>query len=61
MSRRGRGGGAGGGRGRGGGYGLGPGGQCVCPSCGYAAQHIVGQPCYSMKCPNCGSPMTRGS
>lgn len=60
MSRRGRGGGAGGGRGRGGGYALGPGGQCVCPSCGYAVQHIVGQPCYSMKCPSCGSPMTRG-
>jgi len=51
----------GGGRGRGrmGGTALGPGGNCVCPSCGETASHGVGQPCYQMTCPKCGTAMTR--
>lgn len=53
--------GAGGGRGRQpGGKGLGPGGKCVCPNCGYEADHQRGQPCYEMECPKCGTKMTRG-
>ena len=48
-----------GGRGRMGGFALGPGGDCVCTSCGHAAPHQRGVPCYQMKCPKCGSPMTR--
>ena len=55
----GRGMGQGRGRGQGGGYGLGPGGECVCPNCGYEAAHQVGVPCYNQKCPKCGSMMTR--
>lgn len=47
------------GRGLGGGYGYGPGGECVCPNCGYREPHQVGTPCYSKKCPKCGAPMTR--
>lgn len=47
------------GRGRMGGFGLGPGGDCVCPSCGYTEQHARGVPCYQRKCPKCGSTMTR--
>jgi len=46
-------------RGRMGGYGLGPGGFCICPNCGYVKKHVRGKPCYRMKCPRCGSPMTR--
>ncbi len=49
------------GRGRGGGrFAAGPGGECVCPKCGYKKSHTLGQPCYQMKCPKCGSNMTRG-
>jgi len=53
--------GRGGGRGRMGGFGLGPSGECVCtnPKCGYLVPHSTGVPCYQMKCPKCGSPMTR--
>ena len=47
------------GRGRGGGFAAGPGGTCVCTKCGYEAAHAVGQPCYGMKCPKCGSAMIR--
>jgi len=62
---QGRGGGRGMGQGRGrgrggGGYGLGPGGECVCPNCGYKGPHQVGVPCYNQKCPKCGTMMTRG-
>jgi hypothetical protein len=55
----GRGLGRGGGRGRMGGRGLGVGGECVCPNCGHRATHQRGTPCYEMRCPKCGSPMTR--
>jgi len=48
-----------GGRGRMGGFGAGPGGDCVCTSCGNTVPHQRGVPCYQMKCPKCGSPMTR--
>ncbi|MBD3277990.1 MAG: hypothetical protein GF388_06810 [Candidatus Aegiribacteria sp.] len=49
-----------GGRGRGGGpYAAGPGGDCVCPSCGYRQTHRVGQPCNSIDCPECGTRLTR--
>lgn len=53
----------GGGRGKGrmGGPKMaGPAGQCVCPDCGTAAPHTVGQPCNQLKCPKCDSMMTRG-
>ncbi len=49
-----------GGRGRMGGFAAGPGGECICPKCGARVKHQVGVPCYQQKCPNCGSPMTRG-
>jgi len=48
-----------GGRGRMGGSGLGSGGNCVCPSCGKKVAHKRGMPCVSMKCPDCGTFMTR--
>jgi len=58
---RGAGRGAGGrGRGRmGGPFAAGPGGQCVCPSCGHAEAHAVGQPCSEKTCSKCGTRMTR--
>lgn len=58
----GRGRGQGGGRGRmGGSFAAGPGGicQCVNPECGYEAPHQAGSPCYTLKCPKCGSPLIR--
>lgn len=61
-SGRGGGGGGMGGRGRGrmgGGFAAGPGGDCICPNCGYIAPHKVGTPCYQQICPKCGSRMTR--
>ncbi|MFC2165415.1 hypothetical protein ACFLT2_10530 [Acidobacteriota bacterium] len=48
-----------GGRGQGGGFGAGPGGYCVCPNCGKREPHLEMQPCNQMRCPQCGSPMTR--
>jgi len=68
MSGRGKGsgGGRGGGRGRGSGPGRmggpkagGPGGYCVCPQCGNKIEHTVAKPCYEVKCPECGTLMTR--
>jgi len=48
-------------RGRGGGpFAAGPGGQCVCPKCGYKAAHVRGQPCSQQQCPKCGTVMSRG-
>ncbi len=49
------------GRGRmGGPSAAGPGGNCVCPKCGYQEPHMVGQPCNAKTCPKCGTQMTRG-
>ena len=53
------GGGRGEGRGRMGGTGRGPGGECVCPSCGKKAPHKRGAPCNEVRCPECGTAMTR--
>lgn len=38
---------------------AGPAGNCVCPNCNHKAPHQVGQPCYDMTCPKCGTKMTR--
>jgi hypothetical protein len=38
---------------------AGPGGDCVCPNCGHKVPHKVGQPCYEVNCPKCGTQMTR--
>jgi len=59
---QGRGGGRGGGRGpgrMGGAKAAGPGGTCVCPNCGHKVKHGVGQPCYEIVCPKCGTAMAR--
>ena len=48
-----------GGRGLGGGFAAGPEGECVCPKCGYREPHQAGKPCYQLKCPKCGTTMTR--
>jgi len=48
-----------GGRGRMGGFGLGPGGECICPNCATKVPHQRGIPCYTYKCPKCGTSMTR--
>ena len=49
-----------GGRGRmGGPASAGPGGDCVCPKCGYKKAHGLGVPCYQMTCPKCGTKMAR--
>jgi hypothetical protein len=47
------------GRGMGGGQGLGPGGECVCPECRQKIPHLRGTPCFEVKCPECGTYMTR--
>ncbi|MDD5778849.1 MAG: hypothetical protein PHU95_05340 [Candidatus Thermoplasmatota archaeon] len=47
------------GRGLGGGWAQGAGGICRCPNCGYQTEHQLGMPCYSHKCPQCGTPLTR--
>lgn len=47
------------GRGSGGSFGGGPGGFCVCPACGQKVQHQRGVPCFEIKCPDCGTMMTR--
>lgn len=46
-------------RGKNRGLGLGPGGECVCPGCGYKIEHKRGEPCYIEECPECGYQMTR--
>ena len=49
-----------GGRGRMGGQTMGPGGDCVCPKCGFRTSHPRGVPCYNMRCSKCESPLIRG-
>jgi len=56
---QGRGSGQGRGGGRGGGPRPGPGGFCLCPACGHKEAHQQGVPCFEVKCPQCGSLMTR--
>jgi len=51
FGRRGR-------RGIGGGFARGPGGECICPNCGYREPHQLGVSCYTKKCPECEAPMT---
>jgi len=46
-------------QGRMGGFGEGPGGVCVCPQCGYEETHTIGEPCYNLRCPECGAQMER--
>lgn len=54
-----------GGQGRGRGFGrgnqpgAGPGGFCICPNCKVKIPHKAGIPCYSVNCPQCGTPMVR--
>lgn len=48
-------------RGQRGGIGAGPSGYCICPKCGEKVSHTAGVPCTSLKCPKCGSLLTRGS
>jgi hypothetical protein len=51
---------SGGGRGRmGGGKAAGPAGYCVCTNCGHRVKHVAGKPCFELKCPKCGTLMTR--
>ena len=67
LTFKGTGGGRGGGSNRGGGRGpgrmggtaAGPGGDCVCPACGYKESHVAGQPCSRKKCPTCKTTMIR--
>jgi len=42
-----------------GGIAMGPGGECVCPRCGYKISHKGGRPCVREECPKCGSRMVR--
>ncbi|MCK4521303.1 MAG: cation diffusion facilitator family transporter [Nanoarchaeota archaeon] len=46
-------------RGRMGGSSLGPEGECFCLNCGSTVAHQRGIPCFKVKCPKCGSFMTR--
>ena len=39
--------------------GKGPEGYCVCPKCGYKEPHKRGVPCPTIKCPKCGTYLTR--
>lgn len=48
-----------GGLGRNGGMGLGPGGNLICPDCGYIMPHQRGVPSYTVQCPQCGTTMAR--
>ena len=62
QGRRGQGQGTGKGRGRNTqGAGYGGGGTCNCTSCDTIINHQRGKPCYSLKCPSCGSEMMRGT
>ena len=41
--------------------GKGPSGYCICPNpdCNYKVKHQRGTPCATIKCPKCGTKMTR--
>jgi hypothetical protein len=38
---------------------MGPGGDCVCPKCGYKISHQPGKHCKDLLCPKCGINMVR--
>ncbi len=38
---------------------LGPGGNLICPSCGWQVQHQRRLPCFNVKCQRCGTNMIR--
>jgi cation diffusion facilitator family transporter len=40
--------------------GQGPGGDCVCPKCGYKIFHEKGNPCSNLLCPKCQINLDRG-
>lgn len=40
--------------------GEGPGGNCICPRCGYTISHERSVPCSTLKCPSCDINLTRG-
>lgn len=33
--------------------------KCICPECGLSVPHQHRVQCFKLKCPQCGSPMTR--
>jgi cation diffusion facilitator family transporter len=39
--------------------GKGPGGNCICPKCGYKIPHREGVPCSTLQCPNCKNNLER--
>jgi len=39
--------------------GSGPGGNCVCPKCGYTTPHKWADPCNTHTCPKCGATLTK--
>ena len=39
--------------------GSGPGGNCICPKCGYTTPHGRYAPCNQKKCPKCGTRLTK--
>jgi uncharacterized paraquat-inducible protein A len=45
-------------RGRGFGAGMPP-TSCICPRCGMIIPHQPAFPCFKLKCPRCGTFMTR--
>lgn len=47
------------GRNKGDKQGSGPGGKCICPDCGYVEEHKINKPCNEIKCPECGSMLTK--
>lgn len=47
------------GRGRGESFRTGPGGYCICLSCGKRVLNKPEMPCFMIRCPRCGFPMTQ--
>jgi hypothetical protein len=44
---------------QGGPYKMGPGGNCLCPACGFIKRHESGSPCTGEICPKCGAILVR--
>ena len=34
-------------------------GTCICPNCGYSTPKLLGEPCRSKTCPECGTILVR--